>query len=232
MKFIVSTSVLLKQLQIINGIISTNTVLPILEDFLFDIKDGKLTISATDLGTSMSVTIDIESKENEKVAIPAKILTDTLKSLPEQPLTFSIDKQTYGIEITSETGKYKLAGENGDDFPRIPVAEDVTKLDLPAPVLFNAITKTSFAVSSDDLRPAMTGVYFQLDPDGITFVATDAHRLVRYKRTDAKSEKSASFIVPKKALNLLNNVLPDQDRKCKDLPIMRRMLFSKSMTLI
>ena len=142
MKFIVSTTTLLKQLQLIGGIVSTNTVLPILEDFLFEIKDGKLSISSTDLETSMRVQVDVESKETMKVAIPAKIIIETLKTLPEQPLTFSIDEQSYGIEITSENGKYKLAGENGDDFPRIPVNENTSELELPAPVLHKAIEKT------------------------------------------------------------------------------------------
>jgi DNA polymerase-3 subunit beta len=211
MKFIISTSALLKELQTIGGIISTNTVLPILEDFLFEIKDGNLTISSSDLETSMSATLAVEAKENEKVAIPAKMLMDTLKSLPEQPLTFSVDQQTYAIEITSENGKYKLAGENGDDFPRIPAAEDVQTIEIPAAVMKKVVSKTAFAVSSDELRPAMTGIFFQLDPDGLTFVATDAHKLVRFKRSDIKIDEATSFIVPRKALALLSNALSDKD---------------------
>ena len=126
-------------------------------------------------------------------------------------MTFTVNEENFGIEITSENGKYKLAGENGDDFPKIPVAEDVTSLHMPAEVLANAITKTLFAVSNDELRPAMTGVFVQLDGEGTTFVATDAHKLVRYKRTDAVSESASSFIVPKKALNLLKSTLPADD---------------------
>ena len=115
MKFIVSSSGLLKQLNLISGVISSNTVLPILEDFLFEIKEGKLSISATDLETSMSSELEVESKEEGRIAVPAKILLDTLKSLPEQPITISVDEQTYGVELTSDNGKYKLAGENGED---------------------------------------------------------------------------------------------------------------------
>ena len=159
----------------------------------------------------MSTVLDIEAKENGRIAIPAKILLDTLKTLPEQPLTFSVDEKTNGVEITSENGKYKLAGENGDDFPKIPVAENVTDLSISASVLSKAVNKTLFAASNDELRPAMTGVYFQLDQDGTTFVATDAHKLVRYKRADAKSEKSSSFIIPKKALTLLKTGLPMEE---------------------
>lgn len=207
MKFIASTSTLLKSLLTLNGVISTNTVLPILEDFLFDIKAGELTIFATDLETSMSAKIEVESKATGKIAIPARILIDTLRALPDQPLTFDIDEKTYGIEITTENGKYKLSGENGDDFPRIPVPEDVKQVELPSDTLLRAIQHTLFAVSTDELRQAMTGVYHELNDDNITFVSTDAHKLVRYRRTDVNATESTTFIVPKKALNLLKTAL-------------------------
>ncbi|MBL7777765.1 MAG: DNA polymerase III subunit beta [Chitinophagales bacterium] len=208
MKFIVSTTALLKSLQTINGVVNTNSVLPILEDFLFEIKGGTLTVFATDLETSMSTELKVESKENGKIAIPARILMDTLKTLPEQPLTFKVDNKTFGIEITSETGRYKLTGENPEDFPKIPQPESVTEINLPASSLGHAIAQTLFAVSGDDLRPAMTGVLFQLSPDGVTFVSTDAHKLVKLTRKDVKAAKAAQFIVPKKALNLLKSALP------------------------
>ncbi len=207
MKFVVSSQNLLKQLKLISGVISSNTVLPILEDFLFNIKGGKLTIFATDLETSMSTAMDIEAKKDGLVAIPAKILTDTLSSLPDQPLTFDVNEETFAIEITSENGKYKLNGENGEDFPKIPVAEDVTGLAIHSNVLSDMISKSLFAVSSDELRPAMTGVNFAFEPDGVTFIATDAHRLVRYKHTETRLDKATSFIVPKKALQLLKGAL-------------------------
>src|SRR5262249_14344563 len=150
-------------------------------------------------------------KDNGRIAIPARILLDTLKTLPEQPLTFKIDEKTFGIELTSETGRYKLSGENADDFPKIPQPEAVTEISIPATALGNAINRTLFAVSSDDLRPAMTGVLFQISPDGMTFVSTDAHKLVKLARTDAKGSKAAQFIVPKKALGLLKGSLPVSD---------------------
>ncbi len=211
MKFIVSTSSLLKQLQIVDGALSSNTVLPILENFLFEIKEGKLTISATDLQTSMTTTLPVEAKDNGKVAIPSKILLDTLKTFPEQPVTFSVDTTTFAIEINAGEGKYKLSGENGEDFPKIPAIEGASSLTLSASVLQEAINKTLFAVSNDELRPAMTGVFCQMTTEGITFVATDAHKLVRYRRTDAKVEKESSFILPKKALSLLKESLPVED---------------------
>jgi DNA polymerase III subunit beta len=211
MRFIVSTSTLLKQLQSVSGALSNSTVLPILENFLFEIKDGNLTISATDLQTSMTTSLPVEAKENGRIAIPSRILLDTLKSLPEQPIAFNINDHTFAIEINAGDGKYKLSGENGEDFPKIPVVENASSVNLPASVLAEAINKTIFAVSNDELRPAMTGVYCQLSTQYITFVATDAHKLVRYRRKDAKAASSASFILPKKALNLLKSALPSED---------------------
>lgn len=210
MKFIVSSSALLKQLQQISGVINANTVLPILEDFLFEIEKGKLTVVATDLETVMKVQLDVEAKDNGKVCIPAKIILDSLKNLPEQPLTFTIDKN-FGIEITSDNGKYKVMGENPDNFPKEPAADDTTSFTMTSSALVTAINKTLFAVSTDDLRPAMTGVFFEMDKKGLQFVATDAHRLVRYKRKDVSCPKAGSMIVPKKPLNLLKTAMPDNE---------------------
>ena len=210
MKFIVSSSQLLKHLQQISGVINANTVLPILEDFLFEIEKNKLTVVATDLETVMKIHLDIEAKDNGKVCIPSKILLDSLKNIAEQPLTFNIDKN-FGVEITSDNGKYKVMGENPDNFPKEPVADSATSFTMPSSALVTAINKSLFAVSNDDLRPAMTGVYFELDSKGMTCVATDAHRLVRFKRTDVSCPKTDTFIVPKKPLNLLKSALPSNN---------------------
>jgi DNA polymerase-3 subunit beta len=208
MKFSVSSSELLKRLQIAGGAIGTNPVLPILEDFLFTIDNGQLTIAATDLETSITTEIEVMADSDGSVAVPAKILLETLKALPQQPITFSVDEETLGIEITSAYGKYKLAGENGQDFPRIPEPDEVDTIELSGTVLAEGINKTLFATSNDELRPAMSGVYFQVDFNKLTFVATDAHKLVKYTFSDVSSDVSTSFIVPKKALNLLKNALP------------------------
>jgi DNA polymerase III subunit beta len=206
MKFIVSSSSLLKQLQHIAGVINANTVLPILEDFLFEIEKNKLTVVATDLETVMRVQLDIDAKDSGKVCIPAKILLDSLKNIPDQPLAFNIDKN-FAVEITSDNGKYKVMGENPDNFPKEPAADDTTSFTLTSSALITAINKTLFATSNDDLRPAMTGVFFELDKKGLQCVATDAHRLVRYKRKDVKCPKADSFIVPRKPLNLLKSAI-------------------------
>ena len=210
MKFIVSSSALLKQLQQINGVIGSNNVLPILEDFLFQIEKNKLSVIATDLETVMKIHLDIEAKESGRVCIPAKILMDSLKNLPNQPLTFDIDKN-FGIEITSDNGKYKIMGENPDNFPKEPPADESSSFKMSSHKLLTAINKTILAVSNDDLRPAMTGVFFELDKKSLTAVSTDAHRLVRYKMKDVSCPKADSFIVPKKPLNLLKSALPDNE---------------------
>jgi DNA polymerase-3 subunit beta len=210
MKFIVSSSALLKQLQQISGVINANTVLPILEDFLFDVQKNQLSVVATDLETVMKIQLEVEAKETGRVCIPAKILMDSLKNIPEQPLTFNIDKN-FAVEITSDNGKYKVMGENPDNFPKDPVADETNSFTVASSALVTAINKTLFAVSNDDLRPAMTGVFFEMDKKGLQFVATDAHRLVRYKRTDVSCPKNDSLIVPKKPLNLLKSAMPVND---------------------
>jgi DNA polymerase-3 subunit beta len=211
MKFIVNSSYLLKQLSNINGVITTNPVVPILENFLFEIDKTNLTVTASDLQTSMITEITVESKEKGSIAVPARILLDTLKNLPDQPVTFSVDTATYSIEISSDNGRYKLSGENATDFPKVPsVSNDFTAL-LSSEVLSKAINNTIFATSSDELRPAMTGVYVNLGEKNTTFVATDGHRLVRYRRTDVKSESGNSIIIPRKALNLLKATLPSEN---------------------
>lgn len=164
--------------------------------FLFEIEPNKLTVTATDLETVMKIHLDIEAKESGKICIPAKILMDSLKNIPEQPLTFNIDTN-FGVELTSDNGKYKVMGENADNFPKEPAADDANSFTMSSKGLVTAINKTIFAVSNDDLRPAMTGVFFELTNEGISFVATDAHRLVKYKRTDVSCPQNDTFIVPK-----------------------------------
>ncbi|MEP3386954.1 MAG: DNA polymerase III subunit beta [Reichenbachiella sp.] len=211
MKFIVSSSYLLKQLSAINGVITTNPVVPILENFLFEINDGKLTITASDLQTSMITELEVEAKENGSIAVPSKILLETLRNLPEQPVTFSIDEETYSIEINSDNGRYKLAGENATDFPKVPNVSDGNDVNISSDVLGNAINNTILATSSDELRPAMTGVYLNLSETNTTFVATDGHRLIRYRRVDIASDNGASMIIPRKALTLLKSTLPSSN---------------------
>lgn len=211
MKFIVSSSALLKQLSSINGVITTNPVVPILENFLFEIEGNNLTVTASDLQTSMITELEVEAKEEGSVAVPAKILLDTLKNLPEQPVTFSIDEGTYSVEISSDNGHYKLAGENATDFPKVPSVSADFSVELSTDVLARAINNTIFATSNDELRPAMTGVYVNLTETNTTFVGTDGHKLIRYRRVDVATDNGNSIIIPRKGLNLLKNTLPAEN---------------------
>jgi len=208
MKFVVSSSALLKQLSTINGVITSNPVVPILENFLCEVSSGKLIITASDLQTSMITEMEVDADESGSIAVPARILIDTLKNLPEQPVTFTIDGSSYNIEIHSANGQYRLSGENATDFPKIPRVEDTYDVNIPSDVLASAVSNTLFATSTDELRPAMTGVYVNLKDESSTFVATDGHRLIRYLRSDVSSPNKSSLIIPRKALSLLKTALP------------------------
>lgn len=214
MKFIVSASSLLKHLQHINGVIAANTVLPILEDFLFETEGKKLHVLATDLETVMRVTIDVECETDARVCIPARLLMDSLKNIPDQPLTFSVD-ENFGLEITSDSGKYKMMGENPDNFPKAPEPDNASTFSVPGTVFVSGINKTLFAVSTDELRPAMTGVYFELSKKALRMVATDAHRLICFTRNDITCPKEDSFIVPRKPLTLLKSGLKNDESVVK-----------------
>lgn len=211
MKFIVNSAYLLKQLSNINGVITTNPVVPILENFLFELDKGSLIVTASDLQTSMITELQVESKEKGSIAVPARILLETLKNLPEQPVTFSIDESTYSIEIISDNGRYKLSGENATDFPKVPSVSNDFSAEMSSSVLSRAINNTIFATSNDELRPAMTGVYVNLGGKNTTFVSTDGHRLVRYRRSDVTSDNGSAIIIPRKALNLLKSTLPPEN---------------------
>ncbi len=206
MKFIVSSSYLLKQLQILGGVINNNNTLPILDNFLFELKQSNLVVSASDLETTMSSTLEVESESNGSVAIPARLLLDTLKTFPEQPLTFIIEDNNT-VEISSNHGKYALAYANGEEFPKPVTLENPSKTIFSGDILATAISKTIFAAGNDDLRPVMSGVFFQFSTENLTFVATDAHKLVKYQRTDVTASETAEFIMPKKPLNLLKGIL-------------------------
>lgn len=210
MKFIVSSSYLLKQLQVLGSVINSSNTLPILDNFLFELSNNSLKVSASDLETTMSATLEIDSTSQGSVAIPAKLLLDTLKTFPEQPLAFTVEENNI-IEISSNSGKYALAYSAGGEFPKAVVLEEPLNVSVPAEILATAISKTIFAAGNDDLRPVMSGVYFQFSPEGLIFVATDAHKLVKYARTDVVANEVTEFIMPKKPLNILKGILASFD---------------------
>lgn len=209
MKFIVSSVALLKKLQIVGGVINSSNTIPVLDHFLFELENSNLTITASDLETTMSTTIDVDSESKGKLAIPSKLLLDTLKTFPEQPLTFVVLENNI-IEINSNHGKYALAYSDGEQFPKAIQLDNPSSTKLSSDVLLKAINNTLFAAGNDDLRPVMSGVFFQLSNNNLTFVATDAHKLVKYSRSDFSASESAEFIMPKKPLNLLKAILSDK----------------------
>ena len=212
MKFIINSQTLLRKLQSLSGVINSSNTLPILDDFLFELDETLLRVTATDLETTMVMTLEPSmADEPGKITIQAKLLLDFLKYLPDAPLTFTIDQTTLAVEILSSQGKYKLTGHNADDYPMLPQLSDTNAVEISSALLAAGISKTVFATGNDELRPVMGGVFFELTPDYITFVATDAHKLVRYRRLDAKLDISAAFIVPRKPLNVLKNLLANEE---------------------
>ncbi len=210
MKFVVSSTDLLNHLQAVSRVISTKNTLPILDNFLFNLKDNELVITASDLESTLTTRMHLDNTSGEGlIAIPARLLTETLKEFPEQPLTFDISTEDYSVELTTENGKFSVVGQNGEDFPQYPVLKDDLKVTvrMSAEVLLHGISKTIFATADDELRPVMNGIYLDFTPDNMIFVASDAHKLVRYKRFDVKTEAESSFILPKKPASLLRNIL-------------------------
>ncbi|MPQ47263.1 DNA polymerase III subunit beta [Marinifilum sp. N1E240] len=218
MKFVVSSTELLSHLQAISRVISSKNTLPILDNFLFELKNDELVATASDLESTLITTIPLETSVGEGViAFPAKILTDTLKEFPEQPLTFDIDSTSLAVKITSENGVFSIVGQNGEDFPKLPEKEEnsLVNITVESDVLLTGVNKTLFATADDELRPVMNGIFVELGNNDLTFVASDAHKLVRYKRLDGRSDVESSFILPKKPASLLRNILPKEENPVK-----------------
>ncbi len=214
MKFVVSSTELLGHLQGISKVISSKNTLPILDNFLFKLEGVNLEITASDLESTLITKMSLQNTDGDgSIAIPARILLDTLKEFSEQPLTFEINLETLAIVISSEKGKFSIVGQNGVDFPVLPAIKEDKKVafDIDAEVLLSGINKTIFATADDELRPVMGGIFMEAGTDRITFVASDAHKLVRYQRSDARSEENVSFILPKKPASLLKNILPKEE---------------------
>jgi DNA polymerase-3 subunit beta len=210
MKFVVSSIDLLNHLQALSRVISTKNTLPILDNFLFRLDGKTLEITASDLETTMVTTLELENTSGSgSIAMPAKLITDSLREFPDQPLTFTINTDSYAVAISSENGQFAVMGQHGEDFPQLPkIKPDLSvSLKLSASSLVSGITSTLFATADDELRPVMNGIFIELSPVDITFVASDAHKLVRYKRKDITPDANASFILPKKPAGLLKNLL-------------------------
>ncbi len=214
MKFVVSSIDLLNHLQAVSRVISSKNTLPILDNVLFNLTDEVLELTASDLESTLVTSMKLENvSSGGSLAIPAKLLLDTLKEFPDQPLTFNVNKDTLSVVISSENGQFTIVGQNAGDFPQIPKIKEESKIsfEIAANVLLQGINNTIFATADDELRPVMNGIFFELTTSDVTFVASDAHKLVRYKRSDSRSDADASFILPKKPASLLKNILVKQE---------------------
>jgi len=214
MKFVVSSTELLGHLQAISRVISSKNTLPILDNFLFNLAGNDLEITASDLESTLITRMKLENTQGDgTIALPARILLDTLKEFSAQPLTFDINQDTLAVVISSENGKFNIVGQNGVDFPALPTIKKDKKFSftINADVMLAGINKTLFATADDELRPVMGGIFIEASPAKITFVASDAHKLVRYQRSDARADDNASFILPKKPASLLRNILPREE---------------------
>lgn len=210
MKFITNSLLLAKQVQSVNAVITNNNTVPIINCFLFHLEENTLTIRATDLETTLVTSLEVDTARSEgltDIAVPSKLLIDILKNLDDVPLTFAAEDSTFGIVITSGEGKYRLAGKNPETFPSMPEVKDASVIHIPSGVLANAISKTAFAASTDEMRQQMNGIYCDINTECTTFVATDAHKLVRYRRTDITTEEPVNFILPRKPVLMLRNML-------------------------
>lgn len=213
MKFIVSSTALSTHLQGISRVINSKNALPILDCFLFELKDGVLTVTVSDSETTMSTTLEVvESNADGRFAITARTLLDALKEIPEQPLTFEIDLKSLEINVLYQNGQYSLVGQNADEFPTpVSLSESAVRVNIDAQVLLNGINRAIFATADDELRPVMNGIYFDITTESITMVASDGHKLVRSKTLAAHGNERAAFILPKKPATLMKNLLPKEE---------------------
>jgi DNA polymerase III subunit beta len=208
MKFTTTTSELLRSLSRVHAVVPTKSTSPILENVLCDLLNDVLTITATDMDISLAVTMNVNGTEDGRIAIPAKRLLDTVRALPETSITFSIDTTTNKIQVSTGTGEYNLTGESAKEFPPLPQFKGKEQLALDTATLKRLIHRTAFAVSADELRPAMMGVLFQSHGTEFRAVATDGHRLVRcIQKLPAPSGVTRDIIVPAKALMLIGRSL-------------------------
>lgn len=217
MKFVVSSAALYSHLQAIGRVINSKSTLPILDCFLFNIEGNKLSITASDNETTLDTTMEVvESDGNYQFAIASKTLLDAIKELPEQPITFDVNPQTMEVSIQYMNGKYAMMGQSADEYPMAALMGDNSVcFSIEADTLLGGINRTVFATADDELRPVMNGIYFDIFADYVTLVASDGHKLVRYKLYNVKGEEKAAFILPKKPAVLLKSLLAKEAGEIK-----------------
>lgn len=210
MKFSISSSLLSSNLQTIGKVISSKNTLPILDYFLFELCENQLRITASDTETTLVSNLEVDNQgEDGSFAVPARRITDSIKEFSEQPLTISVDAEGWEITISWKSGKLAIPGVTGLGYPELTtLSDEQTSLEIKSEILADGITSTIFATADDQLRPVMNGINVSLTPTEITFVATDAHRLVCTQDRTVTVEQNASFILPQKPANLLKGILP------------------------
>lgn len=209
MKFIVHGGTLARSLNAIGNLPGKNNTIPIVEHFLLSLEGNNLVISATDLETMASVSIELQDFDDmgkSRVCVPAKEFSVFINQATAAPLTIMVNED-YSVDIVSNNGRYNFQGKEPDDFPQMIQVEDADKFTITSSALVNGISKTLFAVSQDEFRPQMSGVLFEFSSKGLTFVGTDSHKLVRMRNSNFATEDERAFILPKKTLNVLQKIL-------------------------
>jgi len=209
MRFTVSSTALSSKLVALSRVINSKNALPILGDFLFEIENSVLHLTASDSENVMKTQLDlIESDGDFRFAISNHDLLEAVKGFSEQPITFDVDLEQNLVKITYQNGLFSLPVDNADEFPVAqPISDFAKSIVLPNATLAENINRSLFATAQDELRPVMNGIYFDLTPDHLAVVASDGHKLVRNKIFSIKSEEPSAFILPKKPANLLKNLL-------------------------
>lgn len=214
MIFTVYSSTIYSSLVAISRVIAPKPVFPILSNFLFNIESGKLVVTAADNDTTLEAIVEItDSDKDGQIALPAKTLLDALKEIPDQPLTFNINESSYETTITYMNGEYCLVGNNADEYPTPAVLQESVSFELQSDLLLDGLSKSLFATAEDELRPVMNGILCEVSSEGATFVASDGHKLVCYKNTQAQISERASFILPKKPASLIKSLLSKESNQ-------------------
>ncbi|MEG0518629.1 MAG: DNA polymerase III subunit beta [Bacteroidales bacterium] len=208
MKFIVSSTDLLQGLLSVSRVLVSKNSLPILDNFLFVLEGNSLTITASDSETTLKTVMNIgEVSEEGEIAVPAKLLTDSLKELPTQPIEFATTEEKSIVNIIWASGSAQIPYLPVADYPKLPPLSEPTTILIKGALLAEGINSTIYATGDEELRPVMNGIYFDITSDSTTLVASNAHKLVYYTRGDVKGSADASFILPKKPANILKNNL-------------------------
>ena len=209
MRFTLSSTALSSRLTALSRVINTKNALPILGDFVFEVNDNQLSLTASDSENVMKTSLPLADSEGSvRFAIGNHDLLEAVKGFSEQPITFDADMEKMLVRISYQNGLFSLPIENADEFP-IPqtISDYANQITLPNTLLAENINRSIFATAQDELRPVMNGIYFDLTTECLAVVASDGHKLVRNKIYSIKSDQPASFILPKKPANLLKNIL-------------------------